>query len=111
MHYTAPRPSPRQGKGGGQGKHRFSLAALVKAGAERDPSGMLAATSLIAKWWRDQVLNVVPELKFASDSKLQYTQMVLFFTATSYASPKSTTVKTGLNKKMTLFSSPSTNEC
>lgn len=55
------------GARGGTGKHKFSLVALatVKAGAVGDPSGMLAATSLITKWWRDQVLNVVPELKFA----------------------------------------------
>lgn len=54
------------GQGEGQ-ENKFSLVALatVKAGAVRDPSGMLAATSLITKWWKDQVLNVVPELKFA----------------------------------------------
>lgn len=67
MHYTGTSTIAPPGEGEGQGKHKFSLVALatVKAGAVRDRSGMLAGTSLITKWWRDQVLNVVPELKFA----------------------------------------------
>lgn len=76
MHYTGTSAITPPGQGEGQ-ENKFSLVALatVKAGAVRDPSGMLAATSLITKWWKDQVLNVVPELKFAYDSKLQCTQM------------------------------------
>lgn len=65
MHYTGTSTITLPGEGEGQGKHRFPPVALVKAGAVRDQSGMLATASLITKWWRDQVLNVVPELKFA----------------------------------------------
>lgn len=65
MHYTGTSTITPPGEGEGQEKHKFPLVALVKAAAARDPSGMLAATSLVTKWWRDQVLNVVPELKFA----------------------------------------------
>lgn len=67
MHYTGIPTITPPGRGEGRGKHKFSLVALatVKAGTVGDPAGTLAATSLITKWWRDQVLNVVPELKSA----------------------------------------------
>lgn len=67
MHYASISTVTPSGKETAKTKV-FSLDASInsfKAGSVRDSSQGAKGNTACHKWWRDQVMNVVPELKFA----------------------------------------------